>query len=110
MNRNDFMKGGRGRIVAVDFGASCFLPPSFFAFPLYHDDHFTQLIAQRMKHPKSAQLNALLRAFFALVPFNTNDIGEHISLLSFVFLPLVPFKFQGYLSSLYCTGVPPNLK
>jgi hypothetical protein len=92
MNRNNFMKDKWGRIVAVDFGACCFLPLSFFALALREGDHFTQLIAKRVKLPELTQLNALLTASYALVPFNTNNIGEHISLLSFFFLPLVPLQ------------------
>jgi len=53
MNRNNFMKDKGGRIVALDFGASGFLPPSFFAFALSEGDYFTQLIAKTVKHPAS---------------------------------------------------------
>ncbi|KAF8134070.1 hypothetical protein K438DRAFT_1997897 [Mycena galopus ATCC 62051] len=45
MNRNNFIKDPRSGIVAVNFSASRFLPPSSFAFALREGDHFTQRIA-----------------------------------------------------------------
>jgi hypothetical protein len=49
MNRDNFMKDHWGRTVALDYGASCFLPPSFFNFALHEGDDFTQLIARLIK-------------------------------------------------------------
>ncbi|KAK0216865.1 hypothetical protein IW262DRAFT_1276384 [Armillaria fumosa] len=92
MNRNNFMKDKEGRIVALNFGASCFLPPSFFVFALREGDDFTQLIANMVDYPKSTQLGAMLTASRALVPYGSNKIGEHVSLLSLLFLPLVPLQ------------------
>jgi hypothetical protein len=103
MNRNNFMKDGLGRIVALDFGDSCFLPLSFFAFALHEGDNFTQLIARLVERPESTQLKAMLRASHGLVPYNTNNIGEHISLLSFLFL--ASRSLARRLTSMYCTGL-----
>ncbi|KAF9477560.1 hypothetical protein BDN70DRAFT_101049 [Pholiota conissans] len=75
LNRNDFIKDSRGGIVAIDFGFTCFLPISFFAFALREGDYFTRLVAQHVKHPASTQLNAMLTASYSLVSFNRNDIG-----------------------------------
>ena len=47
---------------------------------------FTQRIARRVKYPESGQLNAIIGACFATVPYGTDKIGEHVSLLSFLFL------------------------
>ncbi len=82
------MKDQQDKIVAVDFGASCFLPVSFFAFVLGNSlNPFTQSIAQLITYPKPTleQTNALLAAHQALVPHMSNDPGEHIS------LPFIPF-------------------
>jgi hypothetical protein len=76
--------------VALDFGARCFLPLSFFAFALREGDDFIQLIVTKLKCPASTQLTAS----YALVPRGTNEIGEHISLLSFFFF-LRPIFSQG---------------
>ncbi|KAI6139569.1 hypothetical protein BKA82DRAFT_4223110 [Pisolithus tinctorius] len=75
MNQTNFMKDLKGMIVALDFGASCFLPPSFFAFALHEGDYFTQLVARRLKHPASTQLKPMLIASYILVVFGTNKIG-----------------------------------
>ena len=91
MNRCNFMKDSGRKIVALDFGASCFLPLSFFIFALREGDDFTQRIARRLKHPKSPQLNALLTASYAMVPYGTDKIGEHIPCSLFFFFPL-PYK------------------
>ena len=108
MNRNNFIKDCQGKIVAIDFGATCFLPPSFFDFALREGDNFTQLIARLVRHPKSTQLNAMLTVSYSLVPYGTNDIGEHISLLSFLFI--ASRSLVRRLTSMDCTGVPPELK
>lgn len=107
MNRTNFMKDLKGMIVALDFGASCFLPPSF-AFALREGDDFTQSIARHLNYPASTQLNPMLMASYILVLFGTNKIGEHTSLLSF----LVPASrsLARRLTSMCCTGIPPKLK
>jgi hypothetical protein len=108
MNRSNFMRDSWGRIVALDFGDSCFLPLSFFAFALREGDYFTQLIARKLKHPASTQLNSMLTASYALVPLGTNEIGKHISLLSFLFH--ASRSRARRLNSMYCTGIPRELK
>lgn len=78
MNKGNFMKDRGGRIVVIDFGCTNFLPVSFFAFALREGDDFTQRIAKFVRPPESArqQLNALLEASYALVPYDTNNIGK----------------------------------
>lgn len=108
MNRNNFMKDRWGRIVALDFGDICFLPISFFNFALREGDDFTQLIARKVKHPETTQLNAMLTASYSLVPYGRNDIGERISLLSFLFL--ASYSLARILTSIYCIALPTELK
>jgi hypothetical protein len=79
----NFMKDLQGKIVALDFGATCFLPPSFFAFAMAARlDRFTWLVAQHIKYPASTNLDSMLAASYYLVPFGTNNIGEQLSLSS----------------------------
>ncbi|KAF8903026.1 hypothetical protein CPB85DRAFT_1320523, partial [Mucidula mucida] len=76
MNRANFIKVLNGKIVALDFEATCFLPPSFFAFALAAaHDNFTLQVARHVKYPASKNLNAMMKASYFLVPFGTNDIG-----------------------------------
>ncbi|KAH9936918.1 hypothetical protein B0H21DRAFT_758488 [Amylocystis lapponica] len=85
MNRANFMKDGEGKIVALDFGATCFLPVSFFELALCNPDSFTQLLRPLIARPSTTQLDALWGASRSLVPYGTDKIGEHISLLSLSF-------------------------
>jgi hypothetical protein len=40
------------------------------------EDRFTRLVAQYVKYPASANLEAMQDASYYLVPFGTNNIGE----------------------------------
>jgi hypothetical protein len=104
MNRNNFIKDHNNKIVAIDFGASCFLPVSFFDLALRNPDYFTQLLRTRITRPESKQLEALLVASFSLVPYGTNNLGEHICLL-----PFFSCQETGNFN-MYHTGVPSELK
>ena len=104
------MKDEENRIVALDFGGYSFLPSSFFAFVLRHGDPsgFTQRIASRVVYPPSTELVATMNASCALVPFSSNDIGDQISLLSFLFpTSLPPARIP---SSMCYTGLSEELK
>lgn len=86
----NFMRDRENRVVAVDFGGYSFLPPSFFAFVLKHGgcSNFAHRIASMLEYPPSPSTHvaALVSASCALAPYSSNDIGEQISLLSFLFL------------------------
>ncbi|KAF5368778.1 hypothetical protein D9615_010412 [Tricholomella constricta] len=76
IHMTNFIKDDEGRIVALDFGATCFLPPSFFAFVMYRRDTLlAQLIANKVKYPKSKDVDAMSMASYALVPYGTNEVG-----------------------------------
>ena len=63
INRTNFKKGLQGEIIVLDFDATCFLPPSFFAFAMATgEDSFTRLVARYVKYPASANLEAMLAA------------------------------------------------
>ncbi|KII86224.1 hypothetical protein PLICRDRAFT_281530 [Plicaturopsis crispa FD-325 SS-3] len=69
------MKDSGGRIVADDFQHRCFLPVSCMAFVLHEHYVFTLFVAKHVKLPESSQLDALVTASFACVPFGMNMIG-----------------------------------
>jgi hypothetical protein len=81
------MKDREGRIVAVDFGGYSFLPHSFFVFALKYTGHSSlkQYIASILRYPRSSTVSAMVSASCALAPFSSNNVGEQISLLSFLF-------------------------
>lgn len=83
MDKSNFLRDINGNIVAIDFGSTCFLPPSFFSFALLVGGPYTQLLAGLINYPRSAQLSEMLTAAWALVPYDTNNVGEQI-FLSFV--------------------------
>jgi hypothetical protein len=65
------------KVVALDFGGTCFLPPSFFGVAMMlADDEFTQRVARRVGYPKSSDVAAMVTAHYYLVPFGRNDIGQ----------------------------------
>ncbi|CAA7265745.1 unnamed protein product [Cyclocybe aegerita] len=69
LNRDNFKKDRTNRIVALDFGATCFLPVSFFKHVLNDTtDHLTILLRSRIELPESPHFNMLSKASFALVP------------------------------------------
>jgi len=77
INRTNYKKAPHRKVVAFDFGATCFLPPSFFAFAMAAaEDRFNRLVAKYVKYPASSNLEAMLCASYYLVPFGTNNIGE----------------------------------
>lgn len=86
------MRDKENRVVAVDFGGYSFLPPSFFAFALKHGgcSNFAYQISSMLEYPPSPHVAALVSASCALAPYSSNDIGEQISLLSFLFLASRP--------------------
>ncbi|KAF8903905.1 hypothetical protein CPB84DRAFT_1746014 [Gymnopilus junonius] len=70
LNMANYMNGDR--IIALDFGATCFLLPSFFTFVLHKEDtDLTQLIVKKVKYATSTEVDAMLTTSLALVPFRT---------------------------------------
>ncbi|PIL28114.1 hypothetical protein GSI_09765 [Ganoderma sinense ZZ0214-1] len=78
LNRENFMKDSTGgKIVVLDFGATCFLPVSFFrsAFDI-SADHFTMLLCSQITEPpESRNSEGVTRASYALVPRGSNWFG-----------------------------------
>ena len=72
----NFKKLPDGKMVALDFHATCFFPPSFFAVAIAKAGHyFTEKVAKHVKYPKSGDVEAMLAASYYLVPYGRNDIG-----------------------------------
>jgi hypothetical protein len=70
------MKFEDGSVVAIDFGATCFLPPVFFAVAVRKlEVNFSRRVAQRVHYPISSDVNAIVAASYFLVPFQSNKIG-----------------------------------
>ena len=82
--------------MAVDFGGYSFLPPSFFVFALNHgrSSRLKRHLICVFRFPDSTTLSSMMSASFALVPFSTNNVGERISLLSFLSPPYKNTEFN----------------
>ncbi|OJA16052.1 hypothetical protein AZE42_05495 [Rhizopogon vesiculosus] len=81
INPGNFKKLPDGKVVALDFRASCFLPPSFFAVAMEKAvDLFTQRVARHVKYPISGDVAAMTSASYSLAPYGRNDIGAPKSL------------------------------
>ncbi|KAF8639004.1 hypothetical protein AX16_010400 [Volvariella volvacea WC 439] len=105
-NRENFMVSSEDKkIVAIDFGASCFLPISFFEMALYHPDNFTRRIREFVIRPRSTQETALSQAATSLVKYQSNMVGEYISIVSLALSLSAPCREIDFL-----TGLPAELK
>ena len=71
------MKDAEDKIVVLDFGATCFLPPTFFCFAMAMVDRlFPEQVADRVSCPVSSNMPGMHRAYYFLVMCGTNKIGE----------------------------------
>ena len=77
INPGNFKEGPDGKVVALDFGATCFLPPSFFAVAMAKaEDNFTWKVAKHINYPKSDDVEAMVSASYFMVPFGTSNMGQ----------------------------------
>jgi len=75
-NDSNFMIDDKGKLWAIDFGRTCFLPPSFVPYSLTtSSDVFVQCVARRVNYPLSANLLAMEIASGQMVVFNNNALG-----------------------------------
>jgi len=76
-NDSNFMIDDKGQLWAIDFGRSCFLPPSFMSHSLTtSSDGFVQSVARRVKYPPSTNLLAMSVASGQLVIYNNNALRK----------------------------------
>ncbi|TFY71396.1 hypothetical protein EVG20_g1605 [Dentipellis fragilis] len=76
INPGNFKKCEDGTIVALDFRATCFLPPSFFAVAMAKAmRNFAWQVNRYVDYPKSDDVEAMLSASYFLVPYQSNSLG-----------------------------------
>ena len=76
INPGNFKKVGN-EVVALDFEATCFMPPAFLAFTMVRPvNSFAFLVAQHINYPRSANLLAMMCASYFLVPCGINTVGQ----------------------------------
>ena len=76
-NDSNFMMDDKGKLWAIDFGRTCFLPPSFVSFSFESSsDVFVQSVAHLVDYPPSANLRAMSIASGQMVVFNDNTLGK----------------------------------
>ncbi len=67
INPGNFKEGPDGKVVALDFGATCFLPPSFFTIAMAKaEDNYL----------KSDDIEAIVSTSYFMVPFRTSNMGQ----------------------------------
>ncbi|KAI5827078.1 hypothetical protein K523DRAFT_247630, partial [Schizophyllum commune Tattone D] len=81
LDPTNFMTDCEGRIVAIDFGATCFLPRSFFDLALFLC-HRPPALVRLLDRPRPEHLNVMLEAHVTLLLHGTNKIGVYLSLHS----------------------------
>lgn len=68
-----------GKLWAIDFGRTCFLPSSFMSYSLMMSSNvFVQSVARRVSYPVSPNLPAMSTASGRLVIFNDNALGAAV--------------------------------
>jgi len=83
IHQSNFKKCPDGTVVALDFDATCFLPPSFFAVAMRKEigslgaeGNFARKVAKLVSYPKSSNVDATVAASYYLVPCGKNNIGQ----------------------------------
>ena len=65
----NFKKFEDGTVVALDFGATCFLPPVFFAVAVRKSmGNFAWKVAKRVHYPKLSDVSAIWRPLISRFP------------------------------------------
>ena len=76
-NDCNFMIDDEGNLWVIDFGRTCFLPPSFMSFSLTTSfNAFVRIIARRLNYPPSPNLKAMSVASGRLVTCGNNAYGK----------------------------------
>ena len=74
----NFKRGQDGQLFALDFHATCFVPPSFVAVAMKKcQDTFGRRVAMKITYPMSDDVSALLSVSNYLVPFGWKVLGKH---------------------------------
>jgi len=78
-NDSNFMYDSERQLWAIDFGRTCFLPPSFVSFSLTPltgpSDVFVRRVARLVNYPQSANITALSIASGQLIMSGNNYLG-----------------------------------
>lgn len=88
----NFRKCEDGRLVALDFGATCFMPRSFMGVAMRMTQNpFCQMVARKITYPKSDDVSAMVLAsnyivMFGRGPFGGRDFSFFILLLGLTFI------------------------
>jgi hypothetical protein len=76
-NDSNFMIDDEGKLWAIDFGRTCFLPSSFVSYSLtMSSDAFVQSVARRVEYVQSANLPGMSAASGVLVISGDNTFGK----------------------------------
>lgn len=77
LHDTNFMVDIMGNLWAIDFGRTCFLPPSFVSYSLIQSlEVFGRRVARVVNYPRSANFQAMAVAAGQLVIFNNNSLGK----------------------------------
>lgn len=76
LHASNFIIDDEEKLWAIDFGRTCFLPPSFMSFSLKRSwDVFVHCVAQRLQYPRSANLYAVSLASGLMLVCGNNALG-----------------------------------
>jgi hypothetical protein len=76
-NDSNFMIDDEGKLWAIDFGRTCFLPSSFVSYSLTRSSNaFVQSVARRVQYVRSANLPGMSAASGRMVISGDNTLGK----------------------------------
>lgn len=76
---SNFMIDDEGKLWVIDFGRTCFLPPSFVSYSLTRSPNsFIQRVANRVNYPLSTNLRAMSIASGRMLIFGDNTLGRYL--------------------------------
>lgn len=73
---SNFIVNPEGKVFAIDFGRTGYMPPSYVSYSLEQPKPFTRKVARLVEYPKSANLLAMQVAAGALVLSGNNSLGK----------------------------------
>jgi serine/threonine protein kinase len=73
---SNFIVDPEGKVFAIDFGRTCYMPPSYVSYSLAQPKFSTRKVASLVGYPKSANLYAMQVAAGLLVISGNNSLGK----------------------------------
>ena len=89
IDETGFMVDREGKLWSIDFGRTCFLPPSFVTYSLKEpQSYFARCVAYLIKWPDSPNFEGMYNAAGQFVIYGGDDLCMRLSLITFHWMAL----------------------